>query len=395
MMNFKPPQAMIGSHSWPILGLGFRPFYILAALWAVVAIPLWLGMLYGQVNLPSALPGYLWHAHEMIFGFAVAVIMGFLLTAVRNWTGLATPTGWPLAGLAMLWLIGRLVNLGAPLSVAAIVDLLFLPTGALMLARPLGASQQRRNYFVPVLLLALALMDAWFYREVALGESVQRPLMAALGLIITLVTVIAGRVIPMFTRNMAKSTQQYRWPWLENLIVPLTLLTFAGMIFWPQAWMTMVLASLAAVLHGLRAWGWDPRASKSYPMLWILHIAYAWIVVGFAGVALSALGYLSIVVVTHLFALGAMASMMMGMMTRTALGHTGRPLVAHYPETLMYALMPVALLMRIAASIIHPWSQVTPLWLIGSGGAWTLAFCIYLWRYGPWLLSRRVDGMPG
>jgi uncharacterized protein involved in response to NO len=385
------PAAAPGT---PLLRLGFRPFYLLAAAFAAIAIPLWLLQWSGQLAPHASMPALLWHAHEMIFGFAAAVITGFLFTAVRNWTGQPTPQGAALAGFSLLWLAGRVAPWLLAANWAALIDLSFLPAVALALALPLWRSGNRRNYFVPLLLLGLAAINAWFYRAASLGDPL-KPLTAALGLITVLETVIAGRVVPMFTRNAVAGVRQFRLEWLERVIAPLTAIAFVAIIALPQHALTAVLAATAALLHGLRLWGWGALATRHKPMLWVLHLAYCWLVAGFAGAALAALGLLPWLAVLHMFGVGAMGGLMTGMMTRTALGHTGRMLTVGRLEIIAYACLPIAALLRVLPLLLPVLAAHYQVWMFASATCWSTAFIAYLIKYTPWLTQPRIDNKPG
>ncbi len=381
----------------PLWRLGFRPFYLLAAAFAAFAVPFWILGYSGQLHLPTALPLPLWHAHEMIFGFIVAVITGFLFTAVRNWTGQPTPTGLPLALIALLWVLGRLALLMGSLPYAMWIDMSFLPVVAIAVARPLWLRRQRRNYFVPLLLLGLALINAWFYRRVLAispGSRVQ-PLLAALGLITVLETIIAGRVVPMFTRNAIPGVRQYRLEWLERSLPLLTLLTMASFVLWPFSWTCKILALGAALGHALRWWGWGPLATWRKPILWILHGAYAWMIVGFLAMAAISPQGGSLMLPVHLLAVGATAGLIIGMMTRTARGHTGRFLETDREDVLAYVALMLATVTRILPLLLSLSRPAALILLSLSALLWSLAFVLYLIHYGPWLTRPRLDHQDG
>lgn len=381
----------------PVLRLGFRPFYLLAAGFAALAIPLWVMSYAGIPLIRTTLPPMLWHAHGMLFGFAAAVITGFLFTAVRNWTNRPTPTGLPLALIAMLWVAGRLAPWLLPLPAAAAVDMAFLPVVATALAVPLWSSQNRRNYFVPLLLLILTATNGWFYLDLTgiLPGSVQQPLLAGLGLITVLETIIAGRVIPMFTRNAIRGVRQYREERLENLLPALTGATLVSFVGWPGSIVTVVLALASGLLHGIRWWGWGPLAAGRTPLLWILHLAYAWLILGLISIAPAAAGWCSHMLPTHLLAIGAMGGLIIGMMTRTARGHTGRPLQAGAVERIAYVGVMLAALIRVLPLLVPLLNRHYLAWLTASAACWSIAFLLYLYQYAPWLTQPRADNQPG
>lgn len=378
-----------------ILALGFRPFYLLAALFAAFAVPWWIAILAGAAAPPAHLPGLLWHAHEMVFGFACAVIVGFLFTAGRNWTGLPTPAGAPLAGLVMLWLLGRVLMASGPASAAAAVDVAFLPIAALLLGRVLYRAGSARNYFVVVMLMALALANLTFHLRVLgmrPGDPVT-PLLVALALITMLETIIAGRIVPNFTANGLRGVRQY-----QHEQINYTAIGFTGcaLLLWladANAQVAAATALIAAALQGVRLWGWNPWATRRTPLLWILHLSHAWIPLSLILIALAELGLASRIAAIHGLAIGAMAGLIMGMITRTALGHTGRMLVAGRIETAAYLLIHVAVLARVLPLTLLPDAYTAGMHL--AAGAWSLAFVLYLVKYAPMLWRPRVDGKEG
>jgi len=392
---------------WAPFALGFRPFYLLAAVFAATAIPLWVFVHLGRVTLP--LPGIWWHAHEMIFGFAAAVIVGFLLTAGRNWTGLPTPTGTRLAGLALptptgtrlaglalLWLAGRLAMALEGGAWAALVDAAFLPLAAVILARLLWRrNQSPRNYFVPLLVGALAVANGAFHlaRLDMLAVDPLRLLHAALGLVVVLETVIAGRVTPGFTAAAIKGVRQWRSAKLDVATIALTLLTLTAWLLDLPAGLVVPLAVLAVAAHAVRAWGWNPWAARREPLLWILHLAYAWIPIGLALVAAAELQWVPASAPIHAFGIGSTGGLIIGMITRTAIGHTGRGMKVGAGETAAYALVLLAALARELTLVFLPTLALAG--IHAAAALWSLAFLIYLFRYAPWLLRPRIDGQPG
>ncbi|HRJ22347.1 MAG TPA: NnrS family protein [Thauera sp.] len=388
----EPTTRRIPPDTFSLWALGFRPFYLLAALFAAIAVPVWAVAYSGGIELP--IPGMWWHAHEMIFGFAVAVIIGFLFTAGRNWTGLDTPAGPPLAALAALWLAGRLAMAFGSGAWVAIVDMAFLPVAAALLLRVLIKAKSRRNYFVGVLPALLALANLVFHLAV-LGVLAVDPLMAmhlALGLIVVLETIVGGRVIPMFTFNAVRGIKQWRdsrLDWAAAIATGVALLLWAlGAGMWAGA-----VSLVAALLQALRLGGWNPWATRGAPLLWVLHLAYLWIPLGLALIALTQFGVLPRSAGIHALAIGATGGLIIGMITRTALGHTGRMLVAGPVETAAYALVLLAALVRVLSVALFPAALVGG--VHAAATLWALGFALYLWRYAPFLLKARVDGKEG
>lgn len=378
----------------PLLRLGFRPFYLLAAAFAVGAIPVWLLRYYGL--LPSLVHVDLsWHAHEMVFGFAIAVIIGFLYTAGRNWTGLWTPRRGPLAAIALLWLAGRIAMLLTQPLLAAAVDLLFLPVAAVPLYRVLRSTNNKRNLFLVGLLLLLALCNLGFHaaRMGWLPVSPLQPVHAAILVIAIIETAIGGRVIPHFTANAVRDARPVINERRDRITVILTAgVALAWALSLPGPFIAGVAAA-AAMAQMTRLAGWKPLCTLRNPLLWILHASYAWLVLGLLLLAMSALGLASASAAFHVLAIGAMAGLIMGMITRTALGHTGRPLRAGRGETVMYLLIQVGVASRLLAAA-GP-AGLRDIGLLLSAACWTAAFLIYALIYGPYLFHARIDAKEG
>ena len=393
------PTAAPKPTGWPLLRLGFRPFYLGAALFALLAIPLWVALFLGHGALAMPLSPLLWHAHEMLFGFAIAVIMGFLLTAVKAWTGLATPRGAFLAALALLWLAARVAAVTGPYALYALLDLALLPLVAAVLTRLLLRARNRRNLPLAGMLMLLALANGFFHLGVigAIKMSPLTPLYAALALIVMIECVIAGRVIPAFTMSATPGLKLTVSVLVDRAAMGLTALALLLWIFAPAstAWnMGAGLAlSLAAVAHVLRLLQWRPAITRHRPILWILHASYAWIPFGLALLAAARFGWIANSVGVHALAIGATAGLIIGMITRTARGHTGRALQVSRPEATAYALVMLAAATRVLLPLAMPaW---LPMALVVSAAAWSLAFAIYLFIYTPWLLQTRLDGKDG
>jgi uncharacterized protein involved in response to NO len=384
---------------WPVLRLGFRPFYLGAAAFAVLAIPLWVALFLGQWQLTMALPPLLWHAHEMLFGFAIAVILGFLLTAVKAWTGLATPRGASLGALALLWLAARLAAVTGPYALYAVLDLALLPLVAVVLTRLLLQARNRRNLPLAGMLMLLALANGFFHLGLigAVEIAPLTPLYAALSLIVMIECVIAGRVIPAFTMSATPGLKLKVRPSVERAALALTALALLLWVLAPaeEPWRsgTGLALSLAAVAHVLRLLQWRPMITRHRPILWILHMAYAWIPLGLALLAAAQFGWTGATAGVHALAIGATAGLIIGMLTRTARGHTGRPLQVSRPEIAAYVLVMVAAVVRVLLPLAVP--QWLPMALVIAATAWSLSFAIYLFIYAPWLLKTRLDGKDG
>jgi uncharacterized protein involved in response to NO len=383
-----------------VFALGFRPFYLLATLFAAAAIGFWLLSLIDVFHGGGYLRGIFWHSHEMAFGFAVAVMAGFLLTAVRNWTGLATPTGMALAALVAVWLVGRGMLITGPPLPAAAVDVLFIPLLAIAIGVPIFKSRNRRNYKIVGLLLLIAFSNV-VYHLASLGPLpawlAYTTVVTALDLITLIYAIVAGRVIPAFTRNAFPASEPRQAGWLEFLsfasMLAIIALRVSGDWVAVPTLAPAALMIVAAVSHAFRLALWRPQATATNPLLWMLPAAYSWLPVAFL---LRAFAQYSIVAPgawIHALTVGAISSLMLAMMMRSALGHTGRPLVASGTDMSAFLLLQLAAVIRVTAGAF-PDAWYTPL-VIVSGGAWVLAFGIFLVRYVPMLLRPRIDGRPG
>lgn len=378
-----------------LLRLGFRPFYLAAALLAALAIPLWVAAFlgHGPAGLSTGLP---WHAHEMVFGFAVAVVVGFLYTAARNWTGMPTPRGRHLALLVLLWAAGRLAMLFAPAPLAAVVDMAFLPLAAWPVWQLLRRTGNRRNLFLPALLGVMAGLNLLFHASMTglLDINPLTPPRIALLLVVVIELVMGARVIPSFTSNAAPKAKPLVRPRHDRVsigLVAAAVLARSAGLPGPAVAGLSLAAALTVAGRGI---GYQPWKVLAHPLLWILHLSYLWIAIGLALLAVSALGWTSDSAAFHALGVGATGGLIIGMITRTALGHTGRPLQAGKAEMAMYLLLQAGALLRVTASL--PWgTSAYELLLIASSACWSLSFAIYLLVYGPRLIKPRIDGRDG
>ncbi len=375
-------------------GLGFRPFYLAAGLFATISIPLWVGQYTGV--LPGAWSHAMFgHAHEMLFGYAVAVIAGFLLTAVRVWTGQPTPTGPVLAALVLLWIAGRVTAAMPFETVAALVDAAFPMAVAIAIGIPLARSRNQRNYFFIVLLLLIGAAAIVYHLSLA-GVArfpVLLSLQAGLDVVTFIVAVVGGRVIPMFTNNGVPGTRATRNVLVERCALAslLALLLADAMQAGPS--LIAVIAAAAAIAHAVRLFLWQPWRTWPAPLVWILHASYGWIVVYLALRSSAALGLVATSLAIHALTIGAIAGMTLGMMTRTARGHTARPLKADRFEVACFVLIQCAAVSRVVGGMLLPDAyRVT---IGGAGLFWTAAFAIFTVRYWPVLTRPRLDGKPG
>ena len=394
LLDRRERAAPSGAPDFALWSLGFRPFYLLAGVFSAVSVLLWAAQYSGW--LPSAyLQGPLWHGHEMLFGYTLAVIAGFLLTAVRNWTGQPTPTGVPLMALAALWVLGRVLVLTPLGAAAAVVNAAFPLALAVAIGIPLVRSRNTRNYFFIGLLvlmggLILALHLAW---QGAFEIPPRAGLLLGLDVVLFIMSVMGGRVIPMFTNNGVPGTQATRRAPVESLVLgSVLLLCVADLLRLPPV-VAAVIALAGAVAHGARLFLWQSWRTLSTPLVWILHAAYAWIVAHLVLRGLSGLGLLAESFAVHALTVGAIGGLTLGMMTRTARGHSGRPLVADGFELAMFLLVQAAALARVFGGMVSPGLYMASVQL--SGLLWAAAFGLYAIRYWPVLTRSRLDGRPG
>jgi len=363
-----------------LLALGFRPFYLLAGTHAALSVPLWV-MQYSGL-LPGA--NVLWHAHEMIFGYAFAVIAGFLLTAVRNWTALPTPSGAALGGIVALWVLARILGLYS-LAVSSLVDALFAIALAWGIGRPMLASRNR-NWFFILLVLALGAASVAFQAFPAVALAV------GLDLVLFIIAIMAGRVVPGFTNNGVPGAGARRIQWVEYgaLGSVLALLVLDAL---QVAAFTPVIALAAAVLHAIRVALWAPTKTFGKPILWILHVSYAWIVVHLLMRGLAGFDVVPAVLATHALTIGTIGGLTLGMMTRTSRGHTGRRLETGPAELTAYLLVHAAAAIRVFLPLVGPNLYVSSVAL--SAFLWFAAFATFVASYYPILTEPRLDGRPG
>jgi len=383
-----------------LFALGFRAFYSLAAIFAVVSILLWLLSFTDVFQAGGYLRGIFWHSHEMVFGFAIAVMTGFLLAAVRNWTGLPTPTGFALAALAALWLAGRVLIVTGPPLLAAMIDILFVPALAIAIALPIIRSRNQRNYKIVVLLALIAVSNV-VYHLASLGPLpawlAYTTVITALDLMTIVFAIVAGRVIPAFTKNAIPGSEPRHAGWLEFLSfgsLVLIIVTRVGSDWFsiPALIPTTILV-VAAVSHAFRLTLWQPWLTSGNPLLWMMPVAYSWLPVALFLRVLAAYSAVSQGAWIHALTTGAISGLMLAMMMRSSLGHTGRPLVASGMDMTAFLLLQLAAIIRVVAGLFE--TGIYDSLVIVSGVLWILAFVVFLLRYLPMLVQPRIDGRPG
>jgi uncharacterized protein involved in response to NO len=385
-------------------GRGFRPFFLLAGGYGCGFVLLWLAILQGLLAAPTWLAPTLWHAHEMVFGFVAAAIAGFLLTSVPVWTGSRPVSGPRLATLAGLWLLGRFAMTFAgwiPPLVVALADLAFLPALALSLAPALYTAGQWRNAgFVGILSALTAANLAIQLQNLGLTQGgAAAGLRLAVDLVIVLVVLVGGRITPAFTANALRQAGieaplRRAFGWIDRLTL-LAVVGFASIdLVAPRSPASGAVALLAALALAARMSGWQSLRTGFEPLLWSLHLGYAWVVVGLAALALGDLfGVVAWTSGVHALTTGAFGTMILAVMTRVGLGHTGRPLALPRGTPLAYALVTGAAIVRFTGPLV--WPELASTSILVSGVLWSAAFGLFTIVYFPILTRPRVDGRPG
>ncbi len=393
-----------GAHRGPaLLAYPFRPFFILAGLYAVIVVFGWLGLLFAGWPVGEGMSPLRWHAHELVFGLTSAAIAGFLLTAMCQWTGAKPLRGTGLALLVALWIAGRVAMWSGgvlPGVVIAVIDVAFLVAFGAIAARVIIGAGSRRNL---VLLGVLALLVAGNIASHIGMRGDQSTLAvgaehASIMLVLLLIVIIAGRITPAFTGNWLAQQGRDRRVVRGDARLDLAAIVATAAVI-PAAWVTTLpwlmpaVALLAAALNAARLIGWSGWHAARNPLLWVLHVGYAWVVVTLVLRGLEPWSAaITPTVWLHAAGVGAIGTMLLGVMTRVALGHTGRPLVLPRGASIIYGLISAAALLRLGAAfdwLDYRWS------LLGAGFAWILAFALFLAWFAPILASPRPDGRPG
>ena len=384
--------------NYPLFALGFRTFFALAGLFALILIVLWNALFKGELDLDNYFPSTLWHGHEMLLGYAVAVIAGFLLTAVKNWTGRPTASGDQLAGLGLLWLYGRILPFYSgllPDALIALVDFSFLPVLAYQISKPILQAKLYKNLVFIGLLLLLTIGNGLVHSEL-LGlqeNSAWTGIQIVVATIISMILVIAGRVFPFFTERGLPGTLALRNPLLDALAIASAILVFILQLFSVSGGMLALAAIFAAVTNIARISGWYVQRIWYVPLLWVLYIGYGWIILGFVLMAFSAYGLVLPSLAVHAFTIGGIGVLTLGMMARVSLGHTGRAMKASNAMAHTFILINLAALFRVLLPITLPnWYGVL---VYGSTLSWLAAFSLFNFIYLPMLTSPRVDGQEG
>ncbi|ATN36084.1 short-chain dehydrogenase [Rhizobium sp. ACO-34A] len=382
------------SKTGPVLfSYGFRPFFLGAAIVAMAAMILWIAALAGLVDVGGSYSAHHWHAHEMLFGFSSAVVAGFLLTAVPNWTGRLPVSGRPLAGLFALWVAGRLLMLWPDLTglvPSVAIESLFLPVLLFICAREIIAGRKWKDLKVLGVLAVLSLANIGFHLDTLAGEHGGMVERLAVSAYLVLIMIIGGRIIPSFSRNWLNQKGETRFPVsygrFDTVVIVIGALALACWSFRPDEPATLALAAVAGIAHAARLRRWRGLAVWPEKLLFILHVAYAFLPLGFAAIALGDRIGLGDTAIMHVMTVGAMAAMMLAVMTRATRGHTGRQLTSSRLTNASYVAILMAAILRPLADILP--DQAMTLYSL-AGLAWLTAFGLFLTEYGPMLARVR------
>lgn len=384
-----------------ILSFGFRPFFLMGALWAALAMILWIAMVSGLLSLPTRFDPVSWHAHEFLFGYLGAVIAGFLLTAVPNWTGRLPIAGWRLGGLCALWLVGRMaiaMSQAMPEVLVAILALAFPVTLSGLILREIVAGKNWRNLMVMGMLATFTLADLTFLIEAARGAYAAQGYGLRLGVAAALlmICVVGGRIVPSFTRNWLVKTDRRTRPAspmqrLDKAILLVTVFGLAGWVLWPDRSSTGIMLIGLSALHTVRLFRWKGGSTLSEPLVWVLHAGYAMVPIGALVLGLGLLfpEAISLAASQHVWMAGALGLMTLAVMTRATLGHTGRELHAGPATLSIYLALIGSVAVRLVAGAVPDFAM--PLYNL-TAVLWIAAFGGFAAVYGPMLLGARPAG---
>ncbi len=384
-------------NSLSLFGLGFRPFFLLGPLVGVIVLTIWLLSYSGSYIRTDV--NILWHAHEMIYGFVMAIVIGFLLTASANWSGKTGVHGLPLAVLTSVWLLGRLSFLIPDINpnARAVLDLMFLPFSIVLLLPYLSTAKKKINMVFAILLLLLWICNLVFHLDSSgfLGEYwySRKALLLAVQVIILILTVIFGRVIPFFSRRAIDGYSTEINPWVDRATILSTFFFIGSYLFSELGLLTFWTGIIAGLFHLFRLFKWYSRRVWRVPILFILYLGYFWLIVAFFASSLAAIGSLPLSLATHVFSVGAISVTILGMVTRVTLGHSGRPISASKITLVSYTLVFAGSVTRFLMPLLVPGVYLHAITV--SGLLWIGAMLLFLCEYGPILVSPRIDGKPG
>ncbi len=382
---------------YPLFNLGFRAFFALAGLSALGLITLWTSIFKGTLILDNYYPSLYWHEHEMLLGYSTAVISGFLLTAVKNWTGKATIKGDQLALLCLLWLYGRIVPFYSELLpdlLIALVDFAFLPALIICLLKPIAEVDKPKMLLFPSLLFLMSLGNALIHLQILsiTENTADLGINLVLMTILMIILVIAGRVFPFFTERALSGVLIIRNPLFDSLAIISALFVFLLLLMEITGTLLAVAAILAAITNILRISVWYVHRIWYLPLLWVLYIGYGWIIFGFILTAFAAYQIILPSLAIHAFTVGGIGVLTLGMMARVSLGHTGRALRVSNAISLAFVLINIASLFRVLMPFILPDWYSNMVYF--STLCWLAAFSLFIVIYTPILTSIRVDGQP-
>ena len=396
-IQIEDPENKINKKTFALFALGFRPFFLLAAFSAPVLILLWLLHLSGKITLSGYYTPTGWHAHEMSFGYTVAVIAGFLLTAAGNWTGIKMVNGWRLVLLAVIFLLGRFTPFiqDLPYWIVAALDWAFLPIVAFILAIPVIQAKQWSNFiFVPLLLMmAAANLAVHLSALQIIDSSIVAGSRVMIYLIVLLIVIMGGRVIPFFTERGVHGVTTTKWNWIERLSPMSIILVAIADVTYVDGIIMGYLAMFTAIIHFIRLAGWYSNKIWQVPLVWILQVAYSWFVIGFIIKGLMIFNINENLFSYHAFTVGGIGIMTLGMMARVSLGHTGREMKLNNWMVLSFILINIAALTRVILPILFTENYLQ--FIQVSGWLWVSSFVIFAVVYTSMWVSPRVDGREG
>ena len=383
----------------PILQNSFRSFFIVAGIWATLAVPFWILNYFGLLIVADNFDILLWHQHEMLYGFIAAAITGFILTAIPNWTGRLPIKNKPLGFLVFLWIVGRIGFLTISIfgaKVVALMDLPFLIVLVLVILREIVSGKNWRNLPVIILISLFTLGNILVHLQLLdVIESAELGIRLSIFVLSILLALIGGRIVPNFTRNWLSQNQVNRFPsgaGIFDKVCLVSLVVFViAQIITPYHQLTSLLSLLAGLLHGIRLIRWKVWLTLSEPLIWILHVGYMWLSVALVLIGLAGLtDFVPYTSSYHALTIGAFSTMILGVMTRVSLGHTGRTLKATFGTTTIYVFITIASVLRVSESFLNDSRNLI---LSFSGIFWTLSFALFVFIYFPILTQPRKSNM--